>query len=167
MAKIENNVTVTVDVGTSKAVYTAPVAEIAGWSAKGFETLGITLRNYKRESLTAQLVRNEGALCDPPEDEERKKLIAAHASNISEKLQQAETSRLQEEAMRIEREAEAALQKARSRRKIMIAVHAAIQAGLSVEDVTAGMEDGFAGYVHDMFDQVYVLTDLDTVVNVD
>jgi hypothetical protein len=165
MAKIENNVTVTVDTGSSQAVYTAPVVEVAGWGAKGFETLGITLRNYKRESLTPDVAcaKVEGY---GKEDDMRKEVLEGYRKLLETSLKGAETSALEGQIKMDNLLAEIEQHKRDCRHVLLKQVNAAIQAGLSVEELTAGMNDGWAGNVQDIFNQVYVITEIDTAGDV-
>lgn len=158
-----NQVTVTVKSGNTEATYTAPDASISGNGDQYHPVLNIRLDNYKAAGLLS-CVKVEGYTKEPaqtPHD----KLVASHTQVILDVLKDAEESLVQAQMLRAKLEAEAELHKLESRGKIMKAVHDAIQAGLDMEDVTKDMRDDYAGYVSDMADQVYLETDLDTVVN--
>lgn len=101
-----------------------------------------------------------------PSAEDKKELLRQqHADTIVGVLKGAEESLIQAQMLRAKLEAEAELRKLESRGKIMKAVHDAIQAGLDMEELTKDMRDDYAGYVSDMAEQVYINTDLDSLVN--
>lgn len=89
-----------------------------------------------------------------------------HADTIVGALKDLETSKINAVAKRAKVEAEIAAQERAEKTALMFVVHGAIQAGIDLDDVVQDMRDDYAGYVSDMYDQVYVATDLDTVVNV-
>jgi hypothetical protein len=164
MAREIHDVTVTVKHKYGKSVYTAPQGTLSGFTHSGKENHTISLLNSTRNGVST-----EGFSIDfikaPEQEDERKKLIKSHASVLTDVLKAAETTKLNSAIKRERMEQEIAAQERADRIAMMFAVNNAIQAGLSEEEVTAGMCDGWASYVCDMYGHVYTATDLDTVVN--
>lgn len=160
-----NAVTVTVKSGDTEATYTAPQASMSGgaWGTDK-RILSIQMFGYEHEELSTKL--KEPA--DPIQAQltAREKLVQQHTGVILDVLKAAETVRINAAAKREKLEAEIAEQERASRLTLTFAVHAAIQAGVSEEEVTEDLRDDHAGYVADMYGKVYEDTDLDTLVNV-
>lgn len=159
-----NQVTVTVKSGNTEATYTAPDAQISGNGDQYHPVLNIRLDNYKAAGLLSCV--NAGGYTKEPAQTLHDKLVAEHAQVILDVLKAAETTRINSHLKREKLEAEIAALERGDRTVLRFAVHNAIQAGLDMEEVTASMRDDYAGYVSDMADQVYLDTDLDTLVNV-
>lgn len=165
MAKLEKNVTVTVKSGDTEATYFAPAASISGTGTATRDHLSIQLFDYKNRGMTTKLKPEEP---QKPSVEDKKELKRQqHADTIVGVLKDLETAKINAVAKRAKVEAEIAAQERAEKTALMFAVHGAIQAGFELDDVVQDMRDDYAGYVSDMYDQVYVATDLDTVVNVD
>lgn len=165
MAKLMNEVTVTVKSGDTEATYTAPQASMSGGAwGKDKKILSIQMFGYEQAELNTKL--KEPA--DPVQAEQtaHEKLVANHAKVILDVLKAAETTRLNIALQRERYEAEFAERERADRVSLTFAIHNAIQAGLDIEDVSANMRDDYAGYVSDMVIKIYEDTDLDTLVNV-
>lgn len=165
MAKyLPNTVTVTIESNGTKSTYQAAEGSISGNGDKYHPVLTVRLDNYWHKDSSPDVQEQPKEWTQAEKDEQSRK---GHAQVLTGLLKAAETSALQGQ-IRLERlVAEMEQHKAKNRHNLMQAVNDAIQAGLSMEDVVADMRDDHAGYVSDMYDQVYVATDLDTVVNMD
>lgn len=142
-------------------VFEAPYVSISSLD-KG-KTYNIVTETAKQSSESCAKI---DGYSKEPELSPHDKLVARHAQVITDVLQDAETARLTSALKRETLEAEIAAQERADKISLTFAVHNAIQAGLDMEEVTASMRDDHAGYVSDMADQVYLDTDLDTLVNV-
>ena len=142
-------------------VFEAPYVSISSLDKGKTYTINTETAKQSSEAWAGATKKSESI-----EGEQHKKLVAAHAASVLEKLKLAETSQLQAKAQLEKLGLEIAEREQATRLAIRLAVHTAIQAGLDMEEVTADMRDDYAGYVADTAIKVYEDTDLDTLVNV-